>query len=387
VFENDAERMADTLLARHAAGDFESFESVRELASALTQALHDVKEDLHLYVGAWLPPEEGAVQVADNSYEEWLEAMPRRNFEFRKLEVLLGNVGYVDLRAFCPASIAGETATAAMRFLAHTDALIFDLRDNGGGDNLVQYLQSYFFTKPTHMVSRRYRPGDRVEQTWTYAYVPGPRFPDCPIYILISRSSFSAAEDFTYTLQKQGRATVVGEQTRGGAHPVEFYRFPELYLELMIPNACSEDPFTGGNWEDTGVMPDVATKADDALNVAHELALKTLLERPAADEILAQRRWALESVQCASESVSLTPEQLAPYVGKYGTSIVITVECGTLRFSWGGRRHQLMTPMGNHQFEFDHGTQRACFTMKDGVSQELVYSTDEGTERTLPRTE
>ncbi|TFH07808.1 MAG: peptidase [Candidatus Atribacteria bacterium] len=385
VFEEDARRMADALLAQKQDGVFDPLESIPELAAALSRALQEVKADLHLSIGAWLPPEDGADQAAEDSYQEWLAGMPRRNFEFRKLEVLLGNIGYLDLRAFCPASIAGETAVAAMQFLAHTDALIFDLRDNGGGDNLVQYLQSYLFSEPTHMVSQRYRPGDRLEQTWTYAYVPGPRFSDVPVYVLMSRSSFSAAEDFAYTLQKQGRVTVVGEQTRGGAHPIEFYRFPELCLEIMIPNACSEDPFTGGNWEDDGVIPDVTATADDALLVAHELALTTLLKSLVDDEAKKQVEWALDRVRCHREGLALEPSQLALYAGTYGSSIEVTHSEQSLHIAWDGRRNHTMTPMGEHRFEFDHGNQRARFVLEKDQVKELVYSTYEGHERTLPR--
>lgn len=387
VFEDDGQRMADALLALGQDGVFDSIETIPEFASALTRELHQVKEDLHLCVSAWLPPEEDVGQTAENTYEEWLSGMPRRNYEFRKLEVLLGNVGYLDLRAFCPANIAGETAAAAMQFLAHTDALIFDLRDNGGGDNLVQYLQSYLFGEPTHMVTQRYRPGDRIEQTWTYAYVPGPRFVDVPVYVLMSLSSFSAAEDFAYTLQKQGRVTVVGEQTRGGAHPVEFFRFPELYLEIMIPNACSEDPITGDNWEDAGVIPDVEVPADDALNVAHELALETLLKTQAKEEAVKQWTWALERLQARKGSIDLSAADLAMYAGSYGRSICIALDQDVLRFCWGGRRSHAMTPLGDNLFEFDQGNQRVRFTKEDGDVSALVCTTYEGDEWTLPRRE
>lgn len=385
VFEADGRRMADTLVAQKQAGDFDSIDRIPDLTSALAEALQDVKVDLHLSIGAWLPPEDDAEQAADSTYQEWLEGMPRRNFDFRKLEILLGNVGYLDLRAFCPADIGGATATAAMQFLAHTDALIFDLRDNGGGDSLVQYLQSYLFAEPTHMLSNRYQPGNRVEQTWTYAYVPGPRFANTPVYVLMSRSSFSAAEDFAYTLQIQKRATVVGEQTRGGAHPVEFYRFPELYLEIMIPNACSEDVVTGGNWEGTGVIPDVAASADEALDVAHELALEALLETTEDEEATRQWTWALERIQKTKQPIELNMTELAKYAGSYGRSIRITEDRGALRFCWGGRRNHVMTPLADDLFEFDQGNQRVQFTTEGGVVTALVCTTYEGNEWTLPR--
>ncbi len=243
IFADDAETMCELLLSKLKDGVFRDAESIPDLASAVTEVLHSVRADLHLVAMPWIPPAEGG--DSDGLMDAWHRRMPRHNYEFRKLEVLLGNVGCVDLRGFAPAAEGGPTAAAAMQFLAHTDALIFDLRDNGGGEDLVYHLMSYLFDKPTHVHTARYR--DHDEQNWTYGYVPGPRFPNKPVYVVISRSTFSAGEDFTYNLQQLGRVTVVGEQTRGGAHPVEFYRFPELCLELMIPNAYSENPVSHTN--------------------------------------------------------------------------------------------------------------------------------------------
>ncbi|MDD4904187.1 MAG: S41 family peptidase, partial [Candidatus Bipolaricaulis sp.] len=223
IFPDDAKAMSDLLLAKLEEGAFRDPGTVADLAGELTAALHSVKPDLHLVAVPWLPPDKGG--GSDGAMDAWTRRLPRHNYEFRKLEVLLGNIGYVDLRGFASAALGGPTAAAAMQFLAHTDALVFDLRDNGGGDDLVGFLMSFLFDKPTHVHTAKYR--DHDEQNWTYAYVPGPRFSDRPVYVVISRSTFSAGEDFAYNLQQLGRVTVIGEQTRGGAHPVEFYRFPE----------------------------------------------------------------------------------------------------------------------------------------------------------------
>lgn len=383
VLADKAEQMAHHVTAQQAAGAFDSIETIPELTSRLTSEVHGVHRDLHLYLDPWLPPEDGGTTA--HSYEDELRTMPRTNYDFRKLEVLLGNIGYLDLRSFCPAPIGGETATAAMQFLAHTDALIFDLRDNGGGDSLVQYLQSYLFAEPTHMVSQRHRSG-RVQQTWTLPYVPGPDFSNHPVHVLISRSTFSAGEDFAYTLQKRGRAVIVGEKTRGGAHPVEFYRFPDLFLEIMIPESFSEHPDTGENWEETGVIPDIAVHADDALGVAHEGALRALLERHEEDESLVSfRQWALRSIASRRGRPQPTDDQLALYAGQYGHSVTVFVVENLLKLSWGGRRDHTLTPLGEHEFEFDHGTQRALFRVESGCSVEMIGREQGGGEWRLPR--
>jgi hypothetical protein len=383
VLEDKASVMADHLLAKHAAGAFDEIDAIPKLAARLTQELHGVHEDLHLYIDPWLPPEDGSDE--GNLHEDMLRTKHRTNFDFRKLEVLLGNIGYMDLRMFCPVRMSGKTAAAAMQFLAHADALVFDLRDNGGGEDLVQFLQSYLFDKPTHMITQRHRSG-KIKQTWTHPFVPGPKFVDHPVYILISRSTFSAGEDFAFTLQRQGRAVIVGEKTRGGAHPVEFYRFPDLFLEIMIPEEASEDPVSGDNWEDSGVVPDIVVHADDALQAAHAAALRKLLEKPEDDESLVGfRRWALESVEAQASRPVLAPDQLRIYPGRYGRSIEVFLEDGILKLNWGKRRDHALLPLQEHVFEFDEGTQRAYFVVEDGAVTELVGRDQAGGEWRLPR--
>lgn len=381
IFPDDAKAMSDLLLVKLREGTFDDLKAVPDLTQAMTEALHSVRADLHLVAMAWLPQAAGG--EADGVMDSWHRRMARHNYEFRKLEVLLGNVGYVDLRGFASAAMGGPTASAAMQFLAHTDALIFDLRDNGGGEDLVYYLMSYLFDKPTHVHTARYR--DHDEQNWTYGYVPGPRFADKPVYVVISRTTFSAGEDFSYNLQQLGRVTVVGEQTRGGAHPVDFYRFPELCLELMIPNAYSENPVSRANWEEIGVTPDIAAPADKALDVAHRTALERLVADDADDEARRYREWALETLRLRAKHYTPEPDTLAACVGSYGSSVEVAVRGDDLTMSWGGRRAYVLTPLAKKRFEFDHGTQQVTFGMQKGTAKSLVWRTEDGDEWRMTR--
>lgn len=381
IFADDAKAMSELLLAKLKEGAFRDIETIPALAHAVTEALCSVRHDLHLCAMAWMPPSEGGDSAG--LMDRWESLWPRHNYEFRKLEILLGNVGYLDLRGFPSAAAAGPTAVAAMQFLAHTDALIFDLRDNGGGEDLVQFLMSYLFDKPTHVHTAKYR--DHDEQTWTYNFVPGPRFAERPAYVVISRSTFSAGEDFSYNLQQLGRVTIVGEPTRGGAHPVEFYRFPDLFLELMIPNAYSENPVSHANWEETGVVPDVVAAADDALDVAHEKALERLTAEAGDEETRRYREWALESVRARRVPYRADGAKLALYAGAYGKSVKVGFRDGLLLLAWGGRREHRLTPLTERRFEFDHGMQRVSFVVEDGRVSELVWQTEDGDERRMTR--
>src|SRR5262249_37311884 len=184
---------------------------------------------------------------------------------------------------------AGETAAAAMSFLANTDALIIDVRKNGGGSpGMVALVCSYLFDgRPRHLNSLAWRKsgGEEVQQWWRLPYVPGKRYIDKDVYVLTSKRTFSAAEEFTYNLQTQKRATIVGEATGGGAHPGGPQPIND-HFAVWIPSGRAVNPITKTNWEGTGVKPDIEVPADQALKTAHLTALKKALESKETDEML-----------------------------------------------------------------------------------------------------
>jgi hypothetical protein len=196
-----------------------------------------------------------------------------------RAERLDGNVGYLDLQPLLfPPSIAGEAVAAAMTLIAPADTLLIDVRQCLGGDpNMVAMLCTYLFgPDPVHLIDVISRPAEdgtaEVRQSWTMPFAPGRRFgPDKPVFVLTSGTTFSGGEELAYDLQQLGRATVVGERTRGGAHPVERFRI-RPHLQATIPVARALSPVSGGNWEGTGVLPDVPVAAGEALDAACQRA-------------------------------------------------------------------------------------------------------------------
>jgi C-terminal processing protease CtpA/Prc len=166
-----------------------------------------------------------------------------------------------------------------MNFLAHTNALIIDLRQcRGGNPGMVALISSYFFDgEPLHLNSLYWREEDFTQQYWTLPYVPGKRYSDKPVYVLTSPATFSAGEEFAYNLQTRQRATLVGATTGGGAHPGSPYRL-HPHFEVFIPVGRAINPVTNDNWEGKGVIPDITVAQEKALNVAHRLALETIIE-------------------------------------------------------------------------------------------------------------
>ncbi len=218
------------------------------------------------------------------------------NHGFARVERLDGNVGYLDLRFFADHDGA-PTASAAMALLRHTDALIVDLRQNGGGgDNGVAgVLLSHLLPGgATRLWDMHWKPDGSVRSFSTLPSVPGGNYRG-PVYVLTSGDTFSGAEGFTYTLQTRKRAVVVGERTPGGAHPVK-YRPLGTHVGVLIPAGRYVDALTGTDWSG-GVVPDVAVPAAQALTRAHRLALEKLVAAEPTALLVEERKETLRRLQ------------------------------------------------------------------------------------------
>jgi len=284
------------------------------------------------------------------------ERLRRDNYCFRELRELEGNVGYLQLDCFAPAELGGATAVAAMGFLASSDALIIDLRQNGGGSpSMIQLLSSYFFAEPTHLNSFYIRRTDETQQFWTQAHVEGERMTDVPIWVLTSGRTFSAAEEFTYNLKNLERATIVGETTGGGAHPVDGHRLDNYPVLVAVPFGRAVNPVTGTNWEGTGVAPDLERPADQALDVAHAEAVAVLAGAAEDPERKANLEFIAGTMKlrlaAADGQAGPSADELRAYVGTYGPR-VITFEEGTLRYRRGDGPVLELEPVGDDLFLF-----------------------------------
>ena len=279
VFADMAEKMAAALRAHQASGAYDRITSPTEFAETLTRHLQEVSRDKHLRV---LYNAEGLPQrrapTADDRVRQLAEER-RRNFGFQRVERLDGNVGYVELLGFSGSQEVEEAAVPAMNFLSNTDALIFDLRRNGGGSPVtIGWISSYLFDKVVHLNDFYIRETDRREEFFTRAEVPGRRYGQTkPVYVLTSNRTFSAAEEFTYNLKSLKRATIVGETTGGGAHPGGVRRITD-HFGIWLPNGRAINPVTGTNWEGVGIEPDIKVPSAEALRAAHLAALEKIKE-------------------------------------------------------------------------------------------------------------
>lgn len=243
--------------------------------------MHTVANDKHLSIDYYLFPQQPVTKDADDA--RYRKNMASANCGFEKAEHLSGNIGYLKVTQFAEPRECGDVAVAAMGFVANSDALIFDLRENGGGaPRMIELLSTYLFEKTTHLNDFYQRKENETNQLWTLPYVPGKRLADKPVYVLVSKNTFSAGEEFGYNLKARKRATLVGETTAGGAHPVGPHRI-DAHFTVLVPFARAINPVTKTNWEGVGVEPDVKVPAADALDTALKLARTKLNEASAAD--------------------------------------------------------------------------------------------------------
>ncbi len=283
IFPELAEQICANLEKHHQAGEYAGIDEGEFLALALTLHLQEVNHDEHLWV-RWhaeaLPEDDGQLRLNPQWQEERQLEAALDNHGVYKIERLAGNVGYLDLHYLHRPEWGGETVAAALNTIANTSALILDLRHcTGGYPGMVALICSYLFDEqPRLLASIYWRDDDLTQQYWTQTELPGRRFDNKPVFIMIGKDTFSAGEMLAHVLGSQGRATLIGEHTDGGAHPGASYRLAPHY-EVFIPIGRTIDPHTGDDWEGKGITPDIAVPSDRVLEIAYSLALQAILDR------------------------------------------------------------------------------------------------------------
>jgi len=313
VFPDKGEDAAKMLEENLDGGRYESLSDM-ELSQRLTLDLRELTEDRHFGVRP-------APQRDETEVEVTFTGQPSGTFGFQHIERLEGNIGYMDLREFAPRAVAEPTLHAAMRLLQGSDALIFDLRKNGGGDpETIQVLCTYLFDpdEPVHLNSLYFRPSDETTEFWTQPEVlESDAMPETPVWVLTSGYTFSGGEEFAYNLKTQQRATLIGETTGGGAHPVDGFLLEGGSHLAMIPVGRAINPITGTNWEGVGVSPHVEAPADEALDIAIDQALEGMAGSDDPDKA-GQAEWALTAIRAKRGGQPVSEAVMIEIAGDYG---------------------------------------------------------------------
>jgi hypothetical protein len=280
VYPDVAKKMEQALRDNQKNGAYDAVSDSQAFAELLTEQLQGVSHDRHLSVRFMpIPLPKGDSDASPENTARFREELEKANCYFEKAERLDGNIGYIKFDGFGDPDICGPKATTAFATLGDVDAIILDLRQNRGGrPDMVAFVSSYLFAKKTHLNDIYERKANKTTQSWTNPDVPGKKLATQPVFVLTSHDTFSGAEDFTYGLKNLKRATIVGETTGGGAHPIEGARLDDHFM-LDVPFARSISPITKTDWEVTGVEPDVKVPADQALETAKKLAAEALAQQ------------------------------------------------------------------------------------------------------------
>ncbi len=280
VFPEVAGRLHDALPARM--GAYPATADANAFAEQLSKDLRAVGDDKHFRVfydpDFHEPPSANAVPSAQDLEHERADE-EQVGYGLEAVQRLPGNVAYVELRGFGSTEIVAPAYAAAMALVAGSDALILDLRRNGGGEPAsVALWLSYFFPQGDvrHLNDIYTRSTDSTQQYWTNPSV-GERYAK-PVYVLTSPRTFSGGEECAYDFQTQKRATLVGETTGGGANAGDRFALGHG-LVVNIPTARAINPITHANWEHVGVKPDIEAPAADARKVAYVAILRAQVDK------------------------------------------------------------------------------------------------------------
>lgn len=301
VFPEVAKKMETSIRERVSNKEYDQVTSAKAFAMKLTDDLQAVSKDKHLrvrYSSNPIPERGPRREPTAEEREQNKRELTWMNHGFSKVERLPGNIGYLEFLNFLDPELGADTVAAAMNFINGTDALIIDMRRNGGGDPaMVALVCSYLFgPEPVHLNDLYWREGNRTDEFWTKKEVAGKRYVNKDVYVLTSKRTFSGAEEFTYNLKNLKRATIIGETTGGGAHPGGGFRITENF-GMFVPTGRAISPITKTNWEGTGVTPDIDVPADQALLTAQLMALKKALPKATEPGIKAGMQNQIEKLE------------------------------------------------------------------------------------------
>jgi hypothetical protein len=279
VFPEQSEDLCHSLEDHHANGDYNQKTDHRIFCEQLTQHLRDVVNDKHMQV--LLPadmPDIGR-RAAKKPDDRNKTAKPG----LTNVEILPGNIGYIKINMFNPLHYSSDTINGAMQFVKNTNALIIDLRKcRGGSADSANFLLSYFFNSeiPLTLLETYFRPQNQTFQCQT---TKTPFKYTKTIYVLTGAFTGSCGEHFVFALKIHKRATLVGTNTAGLAHPVAFIGLDTGIL-LKVPIGRTYNPETGEDWEGTGVTPDISCSEDNTLTEAQKNIYTQLIAATADEE-------------------------------------------------------------------------------------------------------
>lgn len=359
-----------------------------ELAARLSDDLQAAGKDGHLYL-RWAPDEYRAAQSDDESgASSFFAALGRRrNQGVEELRILPGNVRYLRYSLFLwESDVSGAAIDDAIRFLRGGDAVILDLRGNGGGaSGAVQYLVSHFIAEPGRLlVTFHDELHKRSRESRVLEHLPAGRITGKPIYVLIDGGTGSAAEEFAYHVKHFKFGALIGQTTAGAAHNNANVPIAPGFM-LSVSFGRPVHGVSGDNWEAVGIAPDTRTPARDALDEAQLQALRSLDAKSKDPAAKAAYAWARTAIEARRAPPTVAPAELARLAGRYGDRTV-RLENGVLVYARPGRDDLELTPMSPELFAVSGQPERRVRFVRAGektTALEVLF--EDGQRQTFPR--
>ena len=353
VYQEVALSLKDSIIRRNKEGEYSNITEMKKFLTRMSSDIRKITQDKHISINYIENSEYESGKRKHSLLSEQIDEKKRKNFDFRKVEWLPGNIGYIRFDTFEDPQYAGEIAASAVNFISNCEAIIIDLRYNHGGEEkMVRYLASYFFAEPTLLNIRYFTKQDSIVQSWTDSYIPGKKLTDKDIYILTSSNTASGAEAFTYILKNYNKATVIGENTSGAAHWADYYYYSTLNLEIKLPVARPINPITKTDWERTGIRPDINISENRSLDKAYIIALEKLIKTGRDKAKLRELEWyrmiALERLK--NEVISKS--DLQEYIGEY-EKVKFIVKNNYLYWHQSENEEFVLIPISRDHFVFD----------------------------------
>jgi hypothetical protein len=271
IFPDTAKQIVSFLKQQYESGAYDTITYPKAFSRKITQDIRSVYHDQHFSVmyAPKMAPEYSKNAGQSQNEDDQLEKGRSINFGFVKAEILKDNIGYVRIDNFWWASPESmKTAKAALQFIANCKALIFDLRYNLGGEpEMINYLCGFLFKDKTHLNDLYERKTNKLTEYWATPDTDFTSLFNTPLYVLTSKKTFTAGEEFSYDLQTQKRALLIGGVTAGAAHPLATFSATHGFI-INIPTARAINTITKTNWEGTGVKPNIEVDEQKALDTA-----------------------------------------------------------------------------------------------------------------------
>ncbi len=323
VFPEKAKIASELIKDRFKNGAYDTITDANRMANVLMRDFRQVSPDKHLMI-RFDPQLEKRVKIFNKTAvfdSSDYKKQQRQNFFFKQAAILPGNIGYINFTNFPDTGqLSRKIVRSAMQFVALSDALIIDLRNNFGGSGpMTGEINEYFFNKRTYTDRNYNRITDAWQENWVenHAKITDGIYLGMPIYILTSNRTFSAAEGLAYNLQQLRRAKIVGDTTSGGAHASRSFALGNGFV-AFIPFSRTENVVTKTDWEGTGVIPNIAVNEKNALETVQEKIISLALSNTKDETENRKLQWLLNDLKTKSSSpIIVRDEVLKKYTGQF----------------------------------------------------------------------